>query len=96
MIQHNELAKKPFARARKLWTSIQSGEIAFGGNKKLKIYGRLDCKAGKKMRVANRVFFENETEAIKFGYRPCAVCMRREYLLWKETRVTLWPSPSPK
>jgi methylphosphotriester-DNA--protein-cysteine methyltransferase len=83
MILHKDLGEKPFARARTLWRKIKNGEIALGGNKKLKIYGRLDCRAGKRMKVENRVFFENETEAKNLGYRPCAICMRKEYLVWK-------------
>lgn len=59
-----------------------------GGNKKLKIYGRLDCPSAKKWiekgyYVSNRVFFENEDIAIAAGYRPCAVCMPNEYEKWK-------------
>ncbi len=87
MIRHTDLGEKPFARAKALWTKIKRGEIVLGGNKKLKIYGCLDCRAGKRMKVENRVFFENETRAINAGYRPCAVCMRKEYLLWKRKAV---------
>lgn len=83
MIRHKDLGDKPFARSKALLLKMQSREIVLGGNKNLKIYGRLDCRAGKRMKVENRVFFENETEAINSGYRPCAVCMRKEYLVWK-------------
>ena len=59
-----------------------------GGNKKLKIYGRLDCPSAKKWiekgyYISNRVFFENEDIAIAAGYRPCAMCMPNEYEKWK-------------
>lgn len=59
-----------------------------GGNKKLKIYGRLDCPSAKKWiekgyYISNRVFFENEDIAIAAGYRPCAICMPNEYEKWK-------------
>lgn len=84
MIQHKDLGNSSFKRARALWDKIQYEEVTLGGNKKLKIYGRLDCRAGKRMKVENRVFFKSETEAIDIGYRPCSVCMRDEYLLWKE------------
>ncbi|GAB3503981.1 Ada metal-binding domain-containing protein [Emticicia fontis] len=83
MIRHKDLGDNAFARSKALFLKIQNGEIAFGGNKNLKIYGKLNCRAGKRMKVENRVFFKNETEAINAGYRPCAVCMRKEYLLWK-------------
>lgn len=60
-----------------------------GGNKKLKIYGKLDCSSALKWinkgkYIKNRVFFENEEKAIEAGYRPCAKCMKKEYKIWKE------------
>ena len=59
-----------------------------GGNKKLKIYGKLDCYNAlswieKGYYIDNRVFFENEEIAIQLGYRPCAKCMKKEYIKWK-------------
>lgn len=62
---------------------ISSGQIQLGGNAKLKIYGRLTCNSGKRMKKENRVFFHDETEAIRNGYRPCGHCMRNQYLQWK-------------
>ena len=64
-----------------------------GGNKKLKIYGRLDCPSAKKWiekgyYISNRVFFENEDTAIAAGYRPCAKCMPDEYTNWKKLQKT--------
>ena len=60
-----------------------------GGNKKLKIYGKLDCQSAlnwlkKGYYVDNRVFFESEEVAQELGYRPCGVCMKKEYKIWKE------------
>ncbi len=65
-----------------------------GGNKRLKIYGRLDCPSANKWiekgyYVSDRVFFLNEEDAIKAGYRPCAICMKKEYLEWKEKQKSL-------
>lgn len=59
-----------------------------GGNKRLKIYGRLDCPSAnyylsKGQYVKCRVFFADEDTAISAGYRPCAKCMRKEYNTWK-------------
>jgi methylphosphotriester-DNA--protein-cysteine methyltransferase len=62
---------------------LKSGEILFGGNKILKIYGTLTCKSGKRMKKSNRVFFATEVEALAFSYRPCGHCMRAEYITWK-------------
>lgn len=85
MIQHKNLGKTSFERSKNLFLKIKSSEITLGGNKNLKIFGRLDCRAGKRMKVENRVFFQSEAEAISLGYRPCGVCMRSEYLIWKGT-----------
>lgn len=83
--KHIDLGTSHFERSRNLFLKIKSGEISLGGNRKLKIFGCLDCRAGKRMKVENRVFFQSEAEAISLGYRPCAVCMRSEYLRWKGT-----------
>ena len=62
---------------------IKNKEICLGGNKKLKIYGTLQCTSGKRMNFENRVFFLSEDEAIENGYRPCGHCMKNEYKKWK-------------
>jgi methylphosphotriester-DNA--protein-cysteine methyltransferase len=62
---------------------IHRGRITLAGNAKLKIYGRLNCKSGKRMKKGNRVFFESQKEAIELGYRPCGHCMRTQYDRWK-------------
>ena len=59
-----------------------------GGHKKLKIYGKLNCPSAIR-HIANghyvkhRVFFADEDTAIAAGYRPCGVCMKKEYQQWK-------------
>ena len=57
-----------------------------GGNKKLKIYGRLDCPSAllaiKRFPGSyekSRVFFADEKTALAAGYRPCGKCLRRKY-----------------
>ena len=59
-----------------------------GGYKKRKIYGRLDCPSAlrhiaKGEYVKYRVFFADEETAIKAGYRPCGICMKEAYKVWK-------------
>ena len=59
-----------------------------GGYKKRKIYGRLDCPSAlrhiaKGEYVKHRVFFADEATAIKAGYRPCGICMKEAYKVWK-------------
>jgi methylphosphotriester-DNA--protein-cysteine methyltransferase len=53
------------------------------GNAKLKIYGKLNCTSGKRMKAANRIFFKNEEEALQTGFRPCGNCMKQAYKDWK-------------
>ena len=53
-----------------------------------KNYGRLDCPSAlrwlkKGYYAQHRVFFKDEATAIAAGYRPCAVCMPKEYQIWK-------------
>jgi methylphosphotriester-DNA--protein-cysteine methyltransferase len=62
-----------------------------GGYRRNKLYGRLDCPAAlraiaKGGYVKQRVFFADEQSAISAGYRPCAVCMPKEYAEWKKNR----------
>jgi len=86
MIAHIELGDMPFTRSRKLKVLIDAGKVKLGGNRKLKIYGTMDCSSGKRMKAENRVFFESEVEAASAGYRPCGHCMRKEYSAWKARR----------
>ncbi len=58
----------------------------YGGNRKLKIYGRLDCPSAlsaiKRFPGSyerHRVFFADEKTALAAGYRPCGNCLRKKY-----------------
>ncbi len=79
MYKHTDLGNATFAQNRALKNLIASGAVTLAGNKNLKIYGRLQCKSGKRMHTKNRVFFGSEIEAVKLGYRPCGHCMKKEY-----------------
>jgi len=72
---------------KELRSKIKNGGICFGGNRKLKIYGALQCTSGKRMKKENRVFFSSENEAWKNGYRPCGHCMKSAYKKWKNEIV---------
>lgn len=68
----------------KIYESETPGE--YGGNRKLKIYGRLDCgSALSSMKrypgeyQKHRVFFADEKTALAAGYRPCGNCLRKKY-----------------
>jgi len=62
---------------------IRKKQVTFGGNRKLKIYGQLNCKSGKRMKVDNRVFFATENDALEQEFRPCGNCMKEAYKMWK-------------
>lgn len=73
----------------KFYESTTKG--TFGGHRKDKIYGTLDCKGAarwiaKGHYVNQRVFFADEAAAIAAGYRPCANCLSEKYKEWKAIR----------
>lgn len=70
MLRHADIAD---AELRRL---IRSGAVTFAGNLRLKIFGRLDCGHGRRMKRENRVFFASEAAAREAGFRPCGHCMR--------------------
>lgn len=62
---------------------------SLGGNRRARIYGRLDCPSARRALARgggyapHRVFFADEATAIKAGYRPCWLCCRPQYIVWK-------------
>lgn len=84
MVNHINLGTTRFGQLRALQKLIAEHQVCLGGNNKLKIYGKLNCRAGMRMKTENRVFFTAELEAIKADYRPCGLCMRHEYQIWKQ------------
>jgi methylphosphotriester-DNA--protein-cysteine methyltransferase len=76
MMRHSDISKNELALL------IKSGAITLAGNARLKIYGLLSCRSGKRMLQRNRVFFANEKEAIQSGYRPCGNCMSAAFREW--------------
>lgn len=79
MIEHSKLSDF------EIRALIKAQVIALGGNKRLKIYGLLKCKSGKRMHKENRVFFTSVYDAKRMGYRPCGHCMKQEYTIWKKS-----------
>lgn len=69
--------------AKYLRSLIRKGAVSMAGNRKLLIYGLLNCRSGKRMNPPNRVFFASEEEARASGYRPCGHCMKKAFLQWK-------------
>lgn len=74
----------------RLYASDKPGTI--GGHRRLKGYGRLDCRSAlrwiaKGHYVRYRVFFADEATAIAARYRPCARCMPEAYRQWKSSHV---------
>ncbi|MDR6564424.1 MULTISPECIES: Ada metal-binding domain-containing protein [unclassified Arcicella] len=82
MIRHQDILDEKGTN-RLLLSLIKDKQITVGANKSLKIYGKLNCKSGKRMKTQNRVFFKDIQEAVVLGFRPCGHCMRLEYLEWK-------------
>lgn len=77
MFEHKNIS------SNQLHSLIRNSIIVLGGNRKLKIYGLLNCSSGKRMLKENRVFFSSVEEAKNSDYRPCGHCMRQEYIIWK-------------
>ena len=70
MWRHDELTDEL------LFRMLRAGKIAYAGNRRLRVFGRLDCSSGRRMKRAKRVFFASADEALAAGYRPCGHCMR--------------------
>lgn len=83
MIHHITLGNTSEERRKALFPLIRSGVITLGGYKKAGIYGLLSCASGRQMKVAHRIFFSDEQEAVRAGYRPCGHCLPRQHKLWK-------------
>ncbi|MCF3108788.1 metal-binding protein [Niabella sp. CC-SYL272] len=83
MLYYEDLKGGPEERRKEIRSLIRSGHIRLGGYKKARIFGLLSCSSGKKMKVVNRVFFADETEAFAAGYRPCGHCLPEKYKKWK-------------
>ncbi len=69
--------------------------LLFAGHVRYKIFGRLDCRSGRRMKRNNRVFFANEADARAEGFRPCGHCMRKDYAVWKAAQPCSAPLPRP-
>ena len=67
------------SQRRKIVISREPGKYA--GWKPGKVFGRLDCKSGMRMKKENRVFFLTVQDALEAGYRPCLKCkpLQREF-----------------
>lgn len=81
MVRHSELSKS------ELFQALKRQKFKWAGNRKLKIYGTLQCKSGMRMKMENRVFFASETEALEASYRPCGHCLRSKYADWKNNKT---------
>jgi methylphosphotriester-DNA--protein-cysteine methyltransferase len=78
MIRHTDIEKDALRK------QLRQRKILLGGNRKLSIYGKLDCRSGKRMKRENRVFFQSVNEAMENGFRPCGHCLKAEYDIWKK------------
>ncbi|MEQ8424485.1 MAG: Ada metal-binding domain-containing protein [Cyclobacteriaceae bacterium] len=83
MMRHSDLTDEEVTQ------KIKSGEIVIAGNASLKIYGRLNCKSGKRMLRKNRVFFKSKQQAVQLGFRPCGHCLTQDYMAAKQRQISL-------
>lgn len=67
--------------AKKIYKILKDGETieseipgTLAGYGPGRIFGRLDCKSGMRMKKENRVFFYTLEDAVSEGYRPCNNC----------------------
>jgi methylphosphotriester-DNA--protein-cysteine methyltransferase len=81
MINHTDI------NATDLRKLIRRKKILLGGNRKLKIYGTLNCRSGKRMKRESRVFFTSINDATENDYRPCGHCLYTEYKKWENGSV---------
>lgn len=71
---------------------VSESKGTFGGYRKDRRYGRLDCKVARRALengghyARQRVFFKDEATAVAAGYHPCSSCMPEEYQAWKGSR----------
>jgi methylphosphotriester-DNA--protein-cysteine methyltransferase len=72
MMLHSQVSSAEFK------VMVHAAIIRFAGNRKLKIYGKLNCASGKRMRKINRVFFTSEADALAAGFRPCSHCLKKK------------------
>ena len=77
-------------KSGKIYPSKEKGTV--GGHKGSKIYGKLNCPSAltyitKGQYISQRVFFKDMKTAKQAGYRPCGVCMKKEYLKFKEKKI---------
>ncbi len=81
MYGHKDLQRSEMLRM------IRQHMIQYAGNARLKIFGQLNCAAGRRMKTENRVFFKETKEALSAGFRPCARCMPKQYRAWRKRKT---------
>ncbi|NBJ13872.1 metal-binding protein [Microvirga sp. SYSU G3D207] len=78
---------------RQIYSTDEPGTL--GGYRPDRIYGRLDCPSALRHLAGgtyakHRVFFADEPMAIAAGFRPCGVCLKDRYELWKSDPSALF------
>ncbi|MGJ1322497.1 Ada metal-binding domain-containing protein [Sphingobacterium faecium] len=79
MKRNIEFGDTPLERIVAVNGLIREGKITFSGDKRTLIYGQLTCASGKRTKLENRVFFENEDEALNEVYKPFSHCLNEKY-----------------
>ena len=68
------MAAKKYKVLRGGRTIFSSMPGKYAGWKPGKIFGRLSCRSGMRMKKKNRVFFLTWKDTTDSGYRPCKNC----------------------
>ncbi len=68
MVTHTTL----LATNTNMFRALRTGQWAFAGNRKLKIYGLLSCTSGKRMHIKNRVFLSLHRKLNKGAIAPAS------------------------
>lgn len=63
----------------------EPSNTAIVGCRTTRIFCRVDCSAGRHMKLENGVFFQSREEARANGYRPCKICKPDEPRVAPET-----------
>lgn len=95
MSEERKKMYKLIGKDKKEYLSEEKGLL--GGHSGTKIYGRMDCPVAlrclkgsdRDIYIEHRVFFKDEETALTAGYRPCGICMKSHYLLWKQGKLEL-------
>lgn len=87
MIKNIDLGTTALDRIVAVNAKVRAGEINLIGHSRRKTYSLLSCATAQRIKVKYRVYFKNEDEAKKEGYRPCGHCLGDKYRVWINAQI---------